>query len=434
VDDGVEFYSSLRSRRAIEGADICVLMVDATLGVENQDLKIATLAWESGRGLILVVNKWDLKEKENNTAAKFQKDLIEKVPYFAWVPTVFTSALTGQRVTRVLDLLLEVNAERHKRITTSQVNETLEALVNRTQPPQTPGHNEIRLNYATQVETGAAGDRGLQQPPRRRARALHPLPAQRLPGRVRVHRQPAQDRAAGEELARDRRPAGARRAALGEGRLGRCPPPCSRWRSAGSPRPTCSAASRRRTWPGARAASTSARTAPGTSGATNALRVLGWRVGLPVFLFDALKGFVPAFAFWRWFGADPHWALAYGLAAIVGHVKPVFLLGRGGGGGKGVATAAGVFLGLAPLATAIALAVFAAVVAVSGYVSLGSLAAAVALVAALALTAGVRGLVFPLAVLVAGFVFWSHRANIGRLRRGEEATIRRRGAPRRSGA
>ena len=153
VDDGVEFYSSLRSRRAIEGADVCVLLVDATLGVENQDLKIATLAWESGRALILVVNKWDLKEKENNTAARFQKDLIEKVPYFAWVPTVFTSALTGQRVTRVLDLLLEVDAERHKRVPTSQVNETLEALVNRTQPPQTPGHNEIRLNYATQVET-----------------------------------------------------------------------------------------------------------------------------------------------------------------------------------------------------------------------------------------------------------------------------------------
>ena len=153
VDDGVEFYSSLRSRRAIEGADICVLLVDATLGVENQDLKIATLAWESGRALILIVNKWDLKEKDDKTAAKFQKDLIEKVPYFAWVPTVFTSALTGQRVTRVLDLLLEVDAERQKRISTSQVNETLEALINRTQPPQTPGHNEIRLNYATQVET-----------------------------------------------------------------------------------------------------------------------------------------------------------------------------------------------------------------------------------------------------------------------------------------
>jgi hypothetical protein len=85
--------------------------------------------------------------------AKFQKELVEKVPYFAWVPFLFTSALTGQRVTRVLDTLLEVDAERHKRISTSQVNDTLEALVQRTQPPQAAGHHEIRLNYATQVET-----------------------------------------------------------------------------------------------------------------------------------------------------------------------------------------------------------------------------------------------------------------------------------------
>jgi GTP-binding protein len=153
VDDGVEFYSALRTRRAIDSADICVLLVDATLGVENQDLKIATLAWDSGRALILVVNKWDLKEKDDKTAAKFQKELVEKVPYFAWVPFLFTSALTGQRVTRVLDTLLEVHAERHKRISTSQVNDTLEALVQRTQPPQAAGHHEIRLNYATQVET-----------------------------------------------------------------------------------------------------------------------------------------------------------------------------------------------------------------------------------------------------------------------------------------
>ena len=167
----------------------------------------------------------------------------------------------------------------------------------------------------------------------------------------------------------------------------------------------------------------------GNLGATNALRVLGWKVGLPVFLFDALKGFVPAFFFARWFGAHSHWALAYGIAAIVGHVRPVFLLGAGGGGGKGVATAAGVFLGLAPLATGVALAAFAGVVALSGYVSLGSLTAAVALVAALALTSGPRGPVFGVAVAVAAFVFWSHRANIGRLRRGEESSVRRRRAP-----
>jgi glycerol-3-phosphate acyltransferase PlsY len=164
----------------------------------------------------------------------------------------------------------------------------------------------------------------------------------------------------------------------------------------------------------------------GNLGATNALRVLGWKVGVPVFLFDALKGFLPAFWFPALFGqpAGSHWAMAYGLAAIVGHVKPIFLL-RAGGGGKGVATAAGVFLGLAPLPMTVALATFAAVVAVTGYVSLGSLLAALALVIALAATLGPRHPYFALGSAVAAFVFWSHRANIGRLRRGEESSFRR---------
>ncbi len=153
VDDGIEFYSSLRTRRAIEGSDACVLLIDATLGLENQDLKIATLAWEAGRSLILVINKWDLKEKDDKTAAKFQKDAIDKAPYLAWVPFLFTSALTGQRVPKVLDVLLEVAAEREKRISTSQINDTLETLVGRTQPPQAAGHHEVKLNYATQVES-----------------------------------------------------------------------------------------------------------------------------------------------------------------------------------------------------------------------------------------------------------------------------------------
>ena len=152
VEDGIEFYSSLRTRRAIERADICLLIIDAVQGLENQDLKIANLAWESGRGLIVIVNKWDLKEKDDKTAAKFQKDAAERVPFLAFVPFLFTSALTGQRVTRVLDLLVEVDAERSKRITTSQVNNTLEELVARRQPPQAAGR-EIKLMYATQVET-----------------------------------------------------------------------------------------------------------------------------------------------------------------------------------------------------------------------------------------------------------------------------------------
>src|SRR5712671_416526 len=96
VEDGIEFYSSLRTRRAIERSDICVLVLDAAEGLHNQDLKIAHLAWESGRGLIVVVNKWDLKEKENNTAAQFEKEAHEKAPFPKSVRFGFHSPLTGR--------------------------------------------------------------------------------------------------------------------------------------------------------------------------------------------------------------------------------------------------------------------------------------------------------------------------------------------------
>lgn len=152
IDDGVEFYSSLRTRRAIDSADVCILMIDATEGLQNQDLKIATMAWEAGRGLILVVNKWDaFEDKTDKSADKFRKDAVEKVPYFKFVPFLFTSAITGQRVTKALDLVLEVQEQRTRRISTSQVNDALEELIARRQPPQAAGR-EVKLNYATQVE------------------------------------------------------------------------------------------------------------------------------------------------------------------------------------------------------------------------------------------------------------------------------------------
>ena len=152
IDDGIEFYSSLRTRRAIERADICVLVLDATEGLHNQDLKISALAWEAGRSLIILVNKWDIKEeKTDKSAAKFEKEAHEKAPHLRWVPFLFVSALTGQRVTKVLDVMLQVDEERHKRIPTSQVNETLEELLIRRQPSQAAGR-DVRLKYATQVE------------------------------------------------------------------------------------------------------------------------------------------------------------------------------------------------------------------------------------------------------------------------------------------
>jgi glycerol-3-phosphate acyltransferase PlsY len=159
----------------------------------------------------------------------------------------------------------------------------------------------------------------------------------------------------------------------------------------------------------------------GNLGATNVIRVLGTKIGLVVFAFDVAKGALPVLFLPRWTVTDVPmiWvAIACGAAAILGHARPVFLLfGRGG---KGVATAAGVFLALAPVQTALTLIVFAVVLLTSGYVSLGSLIGATLLPILIAVTLGPRSPVFVISVVVALFVYWTHRANIARLRRGEE--------------
>lgn len=158
----------------------------------------------------------------------------------------------------------------------------------------------------------------------------------------------------------------------------------------------------------------------GNLGATNVYRVLGWKVAVVVVAADVAKGAIPAWLFPHWTHSAyaAHWAIAYGVAAILGHVRSAFLLWRGGG--KGVATATGVFLALASVPTLVAVAVWTAVLAASGYVSLASLCAAVLLPVAIVVTAGWRAPVFAASVVVALFVVWTHRANIGRLRRGEE--------------
>ncbi len=151
IDDGIEFYSSLRARRAIERANLCVLLIDATEGeIHNQDLSIANMAWEAGRGLIMVVNKWDLVEKDDKATHKFEKTAHEKAPFLKHVPFLFTSALTGQRVSKILEVIQLVDEESRKRVTTSQVNERLAELLARRQPSQAAGR-EVKLNYATQV-------------------------------------------------------------------------------------------------------------------------------------------------------------------------------------------------------------------------------------------------------------------------------------------
>jgi GTP-binding protein len=151
IGEGVEFYSAIRTERAIERADVCLLLVDATSeAISVQDLKVAEKAWEAGCGLILVVSKWDLVEKETMTAPGFEKSIRERAPFLKWVPILFTSAVTGQRVHRVLELIVEVQEQRLRRVATHEVNEVMRALVTRAKPPAYMNH-PVKLLYATQV-------------------------------------------------------------------------------------------------------------------------------------------------------------------------------------------------------------------------------------------------------------------------------------------
>ena len=150
--EDVEFYSVLRTERAIERADICVLMIDSQEEISVQDLKVAEKAWDLGRGLIIVANKWDLvEEKETNSAVAYERHIHERAPQLRYVPVLFTSALTGQRVQKVLDLILQVDAERKRRISTAEVNEILEQLAQRQQPPHLQGR-PVKFYYGTQTD------------------------------------------------------------------------------------------------------------------------------------------------------------------------------------------------------------------------------------------------------------------------------------------
>ena len=159
----------------------------------------------------------------------------------------------------------------------------------------------------------------------------------------------------------------------------------------------------------------------GNLGATNVFRVMGAKVGAIVMTIDVAKGALPVYFLPGLTGVERRgwWAIGFGVAAIIGHVRPVYLLWKGGG--KGVATSAGVFLALTPIATSVTTAIWIAVLLRSGYVSLASLTAALVLPLGVLLAEGVRSPLFYVSVVLAVFVVWTHRANIGRLRRGEES-------------
>ncbi len=152
VTTGLEYYAILRTLRAIDRADVCLVVVDAEQGVGNQDFRIARLAWDRGCGVVLAVNKWDLVEKDTHTAIQMERDLRRRVPFLETVPIVFISALTGQRAQRALDLAWHVGQERAKRVSTSELNRQLTALTEAVQPPHRRGR-PLRFYYAAQVSS-----------------------------------------------------------------------------------------------------------------------------------------------------------------------------------------------------------------------------------------------------------------------------------------
>ena len=152
MDEAVEFYASLRTERAIERADVCVIVVDAASGLHSMDLKIAGEAWERGTGLVVAVNKWDLLEKDHKTAEEGYKETITRAPFLEDVPFIYLSAKTGLRATKVLDSVVEAADARQQRIKTAEVNRAIKELTQRLQPPQAGGA-EVKLLYGSQVGT-----------------------------------------------------------------------------------------------------------------------------------------------------------------------------------------------------------------------------------------------------------------------------------------
>lgn len=152
VHEDVEFYSVMRTLRAIENSDVCLLMIDATLGVEAQDLNLFNLIQKGSKGVVIVVNKWDLIEKDSNTINKFTEEIKEKIAPFTDVPIVFTSAISKQRILKALEIALTVYDNRTQKLMTSTLNDTLLPFIERYPPPSHRGLF-IKIKYITQLPT-----------------------------------------------------------------------------------------------------------------------------------------------------------------------------------------------------------------------------------------------------------------------------------------
>ena len=153
VDDAIEKYSNMRSISAIERADVCLILIDAADGVTEQDTKIAGLVHEAGKAAVIVVNKWDAVEnKETNTMRDMEAKIRQDLSYMLYAPVVFLSALTGQRVDRLFDIIQEVHRQNTSRITTGALNSVLADATARVQPPTDKGRR-LKIYYMTQAST-----------------------------------------------------------------------------------------------------------------------------------------------------------------------------------------------------------------------------------------------------------------------------------------
>ncbi len=154
VTENIEFYSVMRSIRTIEYSDVCLLMIDAAQGLESQDLSILSIIHKNNKGLVILVNKWDLLEKSTNTARDYEKEILEKVAPFRNVPVLFISALNKVRIHKVIEKAMEVCNNRRRKIPTSVLNEVMLKVIEQYQPPALKG-KYVKIKFVTQLPTYA---------------------------------------------------------------------------------------------------------------------------------------------------------------------------------------------------------------------------------------------------------------------------------------
>jgi len=152
VHEDLEFYSVMRAIKAMEDADVCLLMIDAQTGIESQDMSIFRLAQKRNKGIVILVNKWDVMAKETNTARDYEKELRLRLAPFNDVPIIFISALEKQRIFRAVEVALEVYENRNRKIKTSQLNEIMQEAIERNPPPSHRGRF-VKIKYVTQLPT-----------------------------------------------------------------------------------------------------------------------------------------------------------------------------------------------------------------------------------------------------------------------------------------